>query len=192
MPAERKQNSQIRKAARTNTPKKRRTDTDRPPLFPLPSLSIEDTGEPVISIHVQPHAEIGNSRGLTWTMNERPAEQLQKGRLITMSAGGEVTGIGRLSAVMDLRRHWVTFAVSGANLPCDIRVPIPWAILEGLESFTHQYHYFGLNNNPPPHTSFRDIPAFHDTNYNPYEFDIEDEDIASYTRRIADITGANQ
>ncbi|TFY52422.1 hypothetical protein EVJ58_g10030 [Rhodofomes roseus] len=191
MPAERKQNRRVRKPTHTRTSQRRRTETDRNPLFPLPTLSIADTGEPVIATSVLPHAEIGNSRGLTWTVNERPAAQLQKGRLITMSTGGEVTGIGRLSAVMDLRRHWVTFAVTGANLPCDIRVPIPWAILEGLESFTHQHHYFSLNNTPPPHASFRDIPAFHDIHYNPYEFDLEEKDIASYTRRIATITGAN-
>ncbi|TFY57610.1 hypothetical protein EVJ58_g6918 [Rhodofomes roseus] len=191
MPAERKQTRRISKTTRTNTPKKQRTDPDRIPLFPLPSLSIATTGEPVTAVRVLPHAEIGNSRGLTWTLDERPAAQLQKGSLITMSAGSEVTGIGRLSAVMDLRRHWVTFAVAGGNLPCDIRVPIPWAILEGLESFTHQHHYFDLKNDPPPHASFHDIPAFQDTNYNPYEFDLEEKDITSYMRRIADITGAD-
>ncbi|TFY55162.1 hypothetical protein EVJ58_g8418, partial [Rhodofomes roseus] len=108
-----------------------------------------------------------------------------------MSTDSENTGTGRLSATSDLRRHWITFTIIGATLPCNLRVPIPWAHLEELESFTHQRNYFALNKSPPPHESFKHIPPFQDDDTNPYEFDITWDDTRAYEERLARISNVS-
>ncbi|KAH9839783.1 uncharacterized protein C8Q71DRAFT_855094 [Rhodofomes roseus] len=156
--------------------------------YPLPSLPLPPALETAVSVTVLPLPTVGNGRGLTWTVDDRPAEQLQKGKRITMRTDTQTSGIGRLSAISDLRRHWVTFTVAGATQPFNLRVPIPWASLEDLESYTHQHHYFDLPNLPPPHRFYADRPAFLDDKENPYEFDINEDDIPSLTNRLDSIT----
>ncbi|TFY56882.1 hypothetical protein EVJ58_g7372 [Rhodofomes roseus] len=141
-------------------PRKKRTSRAKPPppptpvsLPPLPSLSLPPEGLPTMTVKVLPYPITRNECGPTWVANERPMAQIQKGSRITICTDAQSSGIGCLSAITDLRRHWVTFAIVGAQHPCNLRVPIPWAVLDGLESFTHQKHYFDLAKEPPPHRS---------------------------------------
>ncbi|KAH9837265.1 uncharacterized protein C8Q71DRAFT_723553 [Rhodofomes roseus] len=192
MPAERKKRAK-RAATASSTPETSRSiAAKRRPPYPLPSLDLPPTDEPTIIIKVLPHPIIGRGigRGLTWTADERPAEQLKKGKSIKLCTTTQTSGLGRLSAISDLRRHWVTFAVAGAAQPCNLRVPIPWAALGDLEGFTHQYHYFSLPSLPPPHHTFTNRPAFQNDSENPYEFDIEEDEIPSLANRIANIINA--
>ncbi|KAH9829843.1 uncharacterized protein C8Q71DRAFT_727844 [Rhodofomes roseus] len=177
--------------AKAPTKRTRRVKTPPPPplvtLPPLPSLSIAPEGLPVTAVKVLPYPAIRHERGPTWIADERPTAQLQKGSRITILTDAQTSGIGRLSVITDLRRHWVTFSIIGASHQCNLRVPIPWAILDGLESFTHQKHYFSLADDPPPHRSFIDIPSFRSKEENPYEFDIDEEDIPAFSKRLASI-----
>ncbi|KAH9839018.1 uncharacterized protein C8Q71DRAFT_722058 [Rhodofomes roseus] len=175
------------------TPKKRTSRAKPPPpptpvtLPPLPPLSIPPEDLPVVDVKVLPYPTTRYERGPTWIADERPTAQLHKGSRITLRTDAQSSGIGRLSAISDLRRHWVTFSIIGAQQQCNLRVPIPWVILDGLESFTHQEHYLSLPNDPPPHRSFIDIPAFRNNEDNPYEFDVNDEDIPAFSKRLANI-----
>ncbi|KAH9838267.1 uncharacterized protein C8Q71DRAFT_856231 [Rhodofomes roseus] len=194
MPAERKKRSK-RAAAESSTPTTTRSIAAkmRQP-YPLPPFSLPPTNETTIDVRILPLPIVGKGigRGLTWTLDKRPAEQLRKGMSVRFCTDVQMSGLGRLSAIADLRRHWVTFLVSGADQPCNLRVPIPWASLGDLEGYTHQHHYFNLAKLPPPHPSFAQRPAFQNEDENPYEFDIEDEEIPSLSNRIANITNAQE
>ncbi|KAH9829017.1 uncharacterized protein C8Q71DRAFT_863575 [Rhodofomes roseus] len=174
-------------------PKKRTSRAKPPPpptpvtLPPLPTLYTPPEGLPIIPVKVLPYPTIRGKHGPTWIADERPTVQLQKGSRITIFTDAQTSGTGRLSVITDLRRHWVTFSIVGAPQPCNLRVPIPWAILDSLESFTHQEHYFNLPNDPSPHRSFANIPAFRNLNENPYEFEVDEDDVPTLARRIANI-----
>ncbi|KAH9843019.1 uncharacterized protein C8Q71DRAFT_720401 [Rhodofomes roseus] len=190
MPAERK--NRTKRAASTASTTSRSIAAKRRQPFPLPSFSLPPTNDTSITVRVLPLPIVGKGLGpgLTWTIDERPAEQLEKGRRVIFSTDAQTSGLGNLSAISDLRRHWVTFIVTGADKPCSLRVPIPWASLGDLEGYTHQHHYFNLPNLPPPHPSFAERPAFQNEKENPYEFDIEEDDIPSLAKRITNITNA--
>ncbi|KAH9918967.1 uncharacterized protein B0H18DRAFT_1122773 [Fomitopsis serialis] len=73
-------------------------------------------------------------------------------------------------------------------------VPIPWAALDGLESFTHSRNYFNdLARTPPPHPSFQHTgsPLFSDDaeNLNPCETEVGDchGDVALFEKTLANI-----
>ncbi|KAH9832458.1 uncharacterized protein C8Q71DRAFT_860855 [Rhodofomes roseus] len=184
--------AEINKDAQQGRTTKRTSRKEHHPYIPLPKFSELDNlpASTITQVKIAPKPIFGGGRGLTWVADERPASQLKKGSLISLSTASETSGIGKLSAISDLRRHWVTFTVTGADLPCNLRVPIPWSSLDDLESFTHQRNYFDLNNSPPPHTSFHHIPAFNNEEENPYEFEITDNEIDSLEDRIAQITNA--
>ncbi|KAH9838322.1 uncharacterized protein C8Q71DRAFT_856286 [Rhodofomes roseus] len=188
MPAERKKRAKRDGAAISETSRSISAKKRQP--YSLPSLSLPPTNNTAINVKVLPLPIVGKGlgRGLTWTVDERPTEQLRKGISVKLFTDVQTSGIGRLSVVSDLRRHWVTFIVVGAAQPCNLRVPIPWATLEDLESYTHQRHYFSLAILPPPHHSFTNRSAFLNADDNPYEFDIEETDLPSFSTRLETIT----
>ncbi|KAH9835831.1 uncharacterized protein C8Q71DRAFT_870101 [Rhodofomes roseus] len=185
--------SSQKRSTKPTTKRTRRAKTLPPPppepitLPPLPPLSLPQEDLPTVAVKVLPYPAIKHERGQTWIADERPSAQLQKGSRITICTDAQTSGIGRLSGITDLRRHWVTFAIVGTPQQNNLRVPIPWAALDGLESFTHQKHYFVLPSDPPPHRSYADIAVFCDDNENPYEFDIDEDDVPGFSRRIANI-----
>ncbi|KZT65941.1 hypothetical protein DAEQUDRAFT_490610 [Daedalea quercina L-15889] len=161
--------------------------------IPLPLFHPSPDARDIIQATVLARPRYGRGRGLTWTVNEAPEEPLQKGRYVILRTETEATGIGRISVVTDLRRHWVTFAIAGATLPCNIRVPIPWAVLDNLESYTHRTYYFNLPPDPRPHEALRHDPKFDKEDHvNPYYTeDTEDEagaECEEMEERVARIT----
>ncbi|KAH9917470.1 uncharacterized protein B0H18DRAFT_1123561 [Fomitopsis serialis] len=181
-----------------STTKKNPSDTNRARLHtgpglkparkpvPLPTLhaTTDDPLSEVTHVKVQPRPVWGG-RGYTWIVDQHPAQQLGTGTLISIENESGKSGTGRLSSASDLRRHWVTFIVAGASPPCNLRVPIPWATLGALESYTHTTHYTSLADLPLPHPSFFNNPAFAAENDNPYEFDLWDADTESLEERIS-------
>ncbi|KAH9924215.1 uncharacterized protein B0H18DRAFT_1120068 [Fomitopsis serialis] len=82
---------------------------------------------------------------------------------------------------------------AGTLLPCNLRVPIPWAALNGLEDVTHSHNHFDLACMLPPHPTFQRIPLFNDDAENPYEFELGDchGDVASFEKRLANIANVD-
>ncbi|KAI0726796.1 hypothetical protein C8Q72DRAFT_493684 [Fomitopsis betulina] len=141
--------------------------------IPLPifSRAAEDTHTEPITVRVLKRPRFGRERGTTWTVDEEPSSRLRRGALITMATPTQQSGTGKLSTVTDLRRHWVTFTISGATQPSHIRVPVAWASLDQLEGYTHARRYFDLPALPEPHESFRHLPGYNDETVNPYVAD---------------------
>ena len=160
------------------------------PLPDFPSLSRADVVD-VVEAKVLPRPRFGNRKGTTWTVDEKPDRPVRRGGYVTLRTSSERTaGVGRISAVTDLRRHWVTFAITGATLPCNIRLPIPWVTLDGLERYTHRKYYFNLPPDPRPHESLRDDPRLENGDIYPYDDGQpgEDADASAMEERVARIT----
>ncbi|KAH9913052.1 uncharacterized protein B0H18DRAFT_960623 [Fomitopsis serialis] len=154
--------------------------------IPLPSLHITNDNDAaeVVRVRVQ-QRPVWGGRGYTWIVDQHPTQQLGRGTLISIQNESGQSGTGRLSSASDLRRHWITFTVAGASPPCNLRVPIPWATLGTLESYTHTTHYATLADLPPPHSSFLNNPAFSEATDNPYEFELWDVDTETLEKRIS-------
>lgn len=169
------------------------TPIKNPIHIPLPdfrSLSRADVVD-VVEARVLPCPRFGNRKGTTWTVDEKPDRPVRRGGYVTLRTPTEQTaGVGRISAVTDLRRHWVTFAITGATLPCNIRLPISWAVLDDLERYTHRKYYFDLPPDPRPHESLRDDPRFEAEDIYPYADGQprEDGDASEMEQRVARIT----
>jgi len=131
---------------------------------------------------------MGEGKGLTWVVKSRPAKQLGKRQHIVLQSDSKRSGVGRLTSVVEMRRHWVLFTVSGGPYPCNVRVPVPWAALDDLESFTHAKLYFTLPTLPRPHAEFERIPLFTNDEENPYEFELGEGRALDAERRYARIT----
>ena len=161
--------------------------------IPLPdfrSLARADVAD-VVEARVLPRPRFGNRKGTTWTVDEKPDRPVRRGGYVTLRTPTERTaGVGRISAVTDLRRHWVTFAITGATLPCNIRIPISWAALDGLERYTHRKYYFNLPPEPRPHESLRNDSRLEAGNMYPYDDGRpgEDADVSEMEERVARIT----
>lgn len=159
--------------------------------IPLPdfrSLPCTD-GRNVVEARVLPRPRFG--KGTTWTVDEKPDKPVRRGAYVTFRTPTERTaGLGRISAVTDLRRHWVTFAITGATLPCNIRLPISWAKLDDLERYTHRKYYFDLPPDPRPHESLRDDPRLEAADIYPYDVGNpgEEGDANEMEERVAKIT----
>ncbi|TFY67455.1 hypothetical protein EVJ58_g1601 [Rhodofomes roseus] len=133
---------------------------------------------------------MGEGKGLTWIVQSRPEIQLGKRQHVVLKTNAQRSGVGRLTSVADLRRHWVIFTVSGAPHSCNLRVPIPWAALDDLEGFTHSKFYFTLPALPRPHAEFSS-PIFTSDEENPYEFELGERAESRSERLIARITNAD-
>lgn len=139
--------------------------------IPLPPLLEDALGVDITitTIRVSPRPQLGGARGMTWTAEEQPAIRLAKGAYVVLRTGTQMSGVGKLSQAADLRRHWISFAISGGDQPCNmIRIPIPWATLDTFEGYTHFTRYFNLPSLPPPHALFRHREEFQNDKINPY------------------------
>ncbi|KAH9906598.1 uncharacterized protein B0H18DRAFT_1193999 [Fomitopsis serialis] len=175
----------------TNRPRQA-ANTGHPPALrsaPLPILRVRFTHpEPTTHVKVLLRPVWGRGEGLTWTADQRPDQRLKVGALISIYNASGHSGTGRLASTLDLRRHWVSFTIVGAPEPCNLCVPIPWAELGALEKHLHTQRYAALAPYPQPHHSFHDIPAFVNTENNPYIYDIWGADKGPLERRIEEIT----
>lgn len=163
------------------------------PVFADTPPSHDDEETDFEEIKVTTHPSFGSGPTLlTWIVDERPKVQISTGMSIKLTSASRTTGVGRVSGVVDLRRHWVTFKLQGAQSPCSLQVPIPWAKLPVFESYTHTKHYFQLPVRPHAHIQYRYNPIFYDVAQNPYEFDLWDVDEVELDERIDAITNARQ
>ena len=183
MPKEKKERQRIR-------PWQQRTIRIDPPPPKLPKQSLEPTTKTpnTLSITVRPRPAFEGGKGLTWVVEERPEGQVGTGQLIKLRRGEEETGIGQANTIVDLRRHWVTWEIKGGQTSCRLRVPIPWARLNGIEGVAHTSHYKTLPNTPPPHPAFAENPMITNEEDSPYEFDVTEKQTETLTRRLREIT----
>ncbi|KAH9918112.1 uncharacterized protein B0H18DRAFT_958033 [Fomitopsis serialis] len=163
---------------------KRKRQQPTPPITPLPQLIIPLSHLPIIDVEVTEQPTMEERNGLTWIVKDRPLKQLAKQQLIRLCTDSQRSGVGRLSQIVTLRRHWITFAISGARSYCTLRVPVPWVALDNIEGRSHASTYATLPNLPRPHPSFRHLPSFRNDGENPYEFDIEEEELEELDRRL--------
>lgn len=139
--------------------------THRTLPYPIPPRDRNTT-----LVRVLPRPRRSRGGNITWTTDVQPESRLKKDIAVTLIAENAEVAHGRLSIITDLRRHWVTFKLTGA--PTDrvyVRTPVTWSQLDGLERYTHMTRYTELNPNPEPHPSYRDLPNFrNDRDTNPY------------------------
>ena len=114
--------------------------------YPLPNLNAT-THAPhakLLRIKVLTRPRLHRGKGLTWTVDEEPASRIQVGTLVILYTETEESGIGRVSSVTDLRQHWVTFTLAGAENPTHLRVPAVWSKLEDLAAYTFTNYFHAL------------------------------------------------
>ena len=114
--------------------------------YPLPNLNAttHDLHAILLRIKVLNRPWLHQGKGLTWTVDEEPASRIQVGTLVILYTEAEESGIGRVSSVTDLRQHWVTFTLAGAEDPTHLRVPVVWAKLEDLAAYTFTNYFHAL------------------------------------------------
>lgn len=140
------------KSQKQNGKKERETNLTAIHETPLPSLTLSSNDSIVpITVHVLPRPQLGRGTSTTWTIETEPPSRIRRGSKIIMTTASQQSGIGEVSTVTDLRRHWVTFRISGSTHPSNIRAPIAWVMLDQLEGYTHANRYFDLP--ALPHTS---------------------------------------
>ena len=144
------------KAKKTSQPRPKpwQTPTIPPrasPIIPLPTLLLPNQDGNVVEIAVLAKPVIGEGRGLTWIVDERPGKQIGTGEQIRLRVGERRTGVGRMTTIIGMRKHWITWTISGGVNQCAIRVPTPWAALTGTEGAAHTRVYRSLPD-IPPHT----------------------------------------
>lgn len=173
-------------------PKKRRRRRVAPnPLVPLPILPQLPAHAPTTTICVEPIPTMEETDGLTWVVQERPQTPVGKGQTIHLRTETQMSGAGRIGHVTALRHHWITLSILGASHKVYLRVPTAWVTLEGLEAITHTKHYLTLSPSPRPPISLRS-PIIEDPHTNPYEFDLDDEEVPGLESRIRKITRQKQ
>ena len=131
--------------------------TSSPLPRPLPPLHASTTSGDVKlgRVKVLDCPKVNGKGEQTWTVDEEPVSNLQCGTLVILFNNAHESGIGRLSAIVDLRRHWITFTIAGAPFPVFLRVPAPWTRLEGLAAFSYSAHFNSLPFIPGPPASLR-------------------------------------
>ena len=98
------------------------------------------------------------------------------------------TGPGLLTAIVELRQHWVTWAVSGGPTKCHLRIPVSWTAMTGVEAIAHVKHYQKLPATPAPHPLA--VPTTHDDNFKacPYTHSLTEEERDRLATRLDEIT----
>ncbi|TFY53816.1 hypothetical protein EVJ58_g9231 [Rhodofomes roseus] len=162
-----------------------RWDPQNPPSFPLPRLCLKDMDDDVIEVQVFDRPTTGR-RGMVWAVAARPEKQLSANQYIVLKTSTRTSGVGRLSTLNGLFRHWAQFVVAGGPTPCSLRVPIPWVCLSPIECHTHSTRYLTLPKTPAPHPAFLSNPLIAKDDENPYEFEVW-EDSAVLDLRLARI-----
>ena len=162
-----------------------------PSSFRLPPLCLSAHDDEVVEVKVLDRPVRGEKRGMVWIVESRPPRQLANGQKIVLRTSEEVSGVGRLSTLDGLYRHWASFVIAGGppSRPCSLRVPIPWSSLSALESHAHTKHYSSLPKLPSPHPAFLNNPLITSDKESPYEFEVL-EDEATLDSRLARITAS--
>lgn len=106
--------------------------------------------------------------GTQWITATRPTKPVGEGDLVCLAVNRDRhTGIGRITHIANIDKHWVTFNIAGATPKASIRVPIPWAKIPVHTAEEHAKSFRALEN-VPPHCAFRANPKCRDPNVNPY------------------------
>ena len=113
----------------------------------------------MLRVQVLDHPRVDKRGGQTWTIDEEPTSALSLDDLIIFYTPTHESGIGRISAITDLRQHWVTFTIAGASPPTKLRIPVAWANLDDLAAFTYKNLFHSLPALPGPHRALRNIPG---------------------------------
>ncbi|EPS97600.1 hypothetical protein FOMPIDRAFT_82354 [Fomitopsis schrenkii] len=160
------------------------------PTPPLPTLSLPHNNETVITVKVLDEPTARTKGILEWMTDEPPARRLGNGQLISMRNSSGETGPGLLSAVADLRKHWITWTVSGGPARCHLSVPIPWAAMTGVEAVAHTRHYRSLPDLPAPHRHTLNIPHILDATQleSPYDTALDRSELDNLESRLQSIT----
>ena len=158
---------------RTKTPRKRIYKRRTPPVLPpLPQLAKPPRDSQniltITTIQVYDKPWYRGGAGTQWITAMKPSKPVGEGDIVRLEANlDRRTGVGRISHVTSLDKHWVTFRIAGAVPKSNIRVPLPWARLHARVAATHARNYLTLEN-IPPHSAFRDDAQFRNPHINPY------------------------
>ena len=158
--------------------------------YPLPRLKFPNDGERVIAVKVLLRPFVGRAGYTTWVVDERPARRVGHGQLVELYTHHARSGIGMLSAITDLTRHWVTWTIVGSQTKCSLRVPVPWAVMSGIEGVAHVKHYKSLPALPPPHRAV--APGIDDGESNPYSLALTEDELQLSEDRLDGITRGEQ
>ena len=106
--------------------------------------------------------------GTHWIIAEEPSRSIGEGDLVCLTANGDRrTGVGKISQLSGLDKHWATFSIAGAIPKSGIRIPIVWARLTPRAAEAHDKLYLTLEN-IPPHHALREDSRYRNPHVNPY------------------------
>ena len=125
--------------------------------YPLPNLNATtyDLTAKLVRIKVLNRPRLHTGEGTTWTVDEEPTSPLHIGKLVILYNDHGESGIGRISSVTDLRQHWVTFTLGGAEHPAHLRIPVVWSRLDDLAAYTFSTYFHSLPPYPEPPVAAR-------------------------------------
>ena len=136
----------------------------------LPRFRIKrKKNESIAQVTVCAQPSVDDEGKQVWIATCRPTLPLCRGQAIVLLAQSKASGLGRLSSISGMTRHWAFFGITGCNGLCRLRVPIPWILLSAIEGHAHTRHYPSLSRDPPPHPEFN-YPLITHGNESPYEF----------------------
>ena len=144
-----------------------------PPKVPqLPLLSAPPKNEQQIltitTIQVYDNPWYRRGTGTQWITAAKPTRPVGEDDLICLAINRDRrTGVGRISHISNMDKHWITFHIAGATPRAYVRVPIPWAKLSVRLAESHAKSFHALEN-VPPHYAFRNNPIYRDPDINPY------------------------
>lgn len=129
--------------------------------YPLPNLhtTTNDIHVRLIRVKVLNRPRLQTREGTTWTVDEEPASPIHVGGLVILYNDNGESGIGRVSSATDLRQHWVTFTLAGAENPTYLRSPTVWARLDDLVAYTYTTLFHTLLPYPEPPAAARRATA---------------------------------
>ena len=137
---------------------------------PFPKIKTDRRRKgPVLDVYVFPEPVRSDEEQTVWAVAVRPETFLRRGQNIALKTSRQTSGIGRLSSLKEMFRHWVSFGITGSGGKCCLHVPIPWVSLSDIECLVHTRHYSTLPALPPPHPDF-DNPLITGSDESPYEF----------------------
>ena len=143
-----------------------------PRRTPLPRLSVPPRNSQTIltitMIHVYDNPWYRGGEGMQWVTALRPARPVGENDIVCLATNRDRrTGIGRISHISHMDKHWITFGIAGAVPKMSVRIPVPWAALTSKVVDIHTQVFTSLEN-IPPHPYFRTNPRFLNPNANPY------------------------
>ena len=183
----------------TYTPEEKQTISPNPqkkqkknPTHPsqphrLPTLTMPSNGEPVIAVTVKDLPLKGEGGTKIWAVDEAPSRRLGSGQLISLKNSQGETGPGLLSAITDLRQHWVTWSISGGPEKARVQIPIPWSDMTGVGAVAHAKMFKALPAQPAPHKDATPSPPKPDGQY-PYASNVGETERPDLEKRLEGIT----